>query len=136
MSRRTETPRKSSRQALGKENVLKIDKDCYIDPDLNKQYLQSIIATCKKKRRNVLWIMQSETPHGRHYELMIHPPMEPHVANNLQLLCGDDAKRYAFNRARIKSELVGWNKLWWYPHSALRTVYPRKRSSKLQRTLD
>jgi hypothetical protein len=52
--------------------------------------------------------------------------MAPHGANNLQLLCGDDAKRYAFNKARIKSGLVGWNKLWWYPNSVLRTVYPLK----------
>jgi hypothetical protein len=107
--------------------MLKIDKDCYIDPDLNREYLQTIIANCRKKRRKVLWIKQSETPHGRHYEVRVHPPMQAHAANNLQLLCGDDAKRYAFNRARIKSKLVGWNKLWWHPHSALRTVYPAKR---------
>jgi hypothetical protein len=124
-NRRTATRKNSP--ALPKVKVLKIDKDCYIDPDLNREYLQTIIANCKKKRRKVLWIKQSETPHGRHYEVRIHPPMEPHAANNLQLLCGDDAKRYAFNRARIKSKLVGWNKLWWYPHSRLRTVYRGKR---------
>jgi hypothetical protein len=117
--------RKSSRPTLPKTDVLKIDQDCCIDTRLEKEYLRNIIANCKKKRRKVLWIKQSVTPHGRHYEIRIHPPIEPHAANNLQLLCGDDAKRYAFNRARIKSGLVGWNKLWWYPRSALRTVYLR-----------
>jgi hypothetical protein len=122
-TRRTAT-RKSSRPPLPKEDVLKIDQDCYLDPVLKKEYLRNVVANCKKKRRKVLRIKDSETPHGRHYEIKLHTPMKPHALNDLQLLCGDDPKRYAFNRARIRSKLVGWNKIWWYPHSKSRTLYP------------
>jgi hypothetical protein len=58
-----------------------------------------------------------------HFYIKIKPAIEPHVANNLQYLLGDDAKRVAFNMARIESGLAEWNKLFERANARLTTVY-------------
>jgi len=96
---------------LPKQDVLKIDKDCFVDARLNGQYVESILDTCKKHGVTVLSVKSTQTQHGMHFYIKVDLPVDAHTANSLQYLLGDDAKRVAFNRARIESGLVGWNKL-------------------------
>jgi len=110
---------------LPKERLLKVDKDCFVDANLNGQYVETIIDTCRKHGVTVLSIKSSETRHGMHFYIRIDPPVDGHTANNLQYLLGDDSKRVAFNRARVESGLIGFNKLFERPNARLRTIYRR-----------
>jgi len=103
--------------------VLKVDKDCDVDAALNREYLHAIIETCRKFGVDVLWIKVSRTAHGRHFYIGIDPPVDAHTANRLQYLLGDDSKRFDFNRARIRSGLMKWNKLFERIGAVLRTIY-------------
>ena len=58
-----------------------------------------------------------------HFYAKITPALQAHVANNLQYLLGDDAKRVAFNRARIESGVSEWNKLFERPNAELTNAY-------------
>jgi hypothetical protein len=109
--------------SLPKQNVLKIDKDCFVDARLNGQYVESILDTCKKHGVTVLSVKSTKTRHGMHFYIEIDPPVDAHRANNLQYLLGDDSKRVAFNNARIVSGLAKWNKLFEVAGRRLRTVY-------------
>jgi hypothetical protein len=111
---------------LPNESVLKIDKDCSADARLNGEYVQTVVDICRKHGVKVLWIKSTQTQHGRHFYIRIDSPLDAHTANSLQYLLGDDAKRVAFNRARIESGLVGWNKLFEAVGRKLRTLYPCK----------
>jgi len=95
--------RRRHEKRILKTNVLKIDKDCHVSPELNLEYVRTILQTCRKYELKVLWVKSSRSRHGMHFYIKIKPALEPHVANNLQYLLGDDAKRVAFNRARIES---------------------------------
>jgi hypothetical protein len=108
---------------LPKERLLKVDKDCFVDATVNRQYVETILDTCRKHRVTVLSVKSTETRHGMHFYIKIDPPVDGHTANDLQYLLGDDSKRVAFNRARIESELVGWNKLFERLGARLRTIY-------------
>jgi len=108
---------------MSKTSVLKIDKDCFVDPGLNMEYVRTIVHTCSKYELKVLWIKYSRSRHGMHFYIKIKPTVEAHVANNLQYLLGDDAKRVAFNRARIVSGVAEWNKLFERANARLTTVY-------------
>jgi len=103
--------RRRKRRKTRKTSVLKIDKDCFVDPGLNMEYVRTILYTCRKYEFKVLWVKSSRSRHGMHFYIKIKPAVEAHVANNLQYLLGDDAKRVAFNRARIESGVAEWNKL-------------------------
>jgi hypothetical protein len=109
--------------SLLKQDVLKIDKDCFVDATLNRQYVETILDTCRKHRVTVLSVKSTKTRHGRHFYIKIDPPVDAHTANNLQYLLGDDANRVDFNRARIESGLVGWNKLFEAVGRRLKTLY-------------
>jgi len=115
--------RKHERRSTGKTSVLKIDKDCFVDMGLNMEYVRTILHTCRKYELKVLWVRSSKSRHGMHFYIKIKPAIEPHVANNLQYLLGDDAKRVAFNMARIESGLAEWNKLFERANARLTTVY-------------
>jgi hypothetical protein len=115
---------------LPKEDVLKIDKDCFVDAQLNGQYVESILNTCKKHGITVLSVKSTKTRHGMHFYIKIDPPVDAVTANNLQYLLGDDSKRVDFNRARIESGLVGWNKLFERIGARLRTTYRQSNRSK------
>ncbi len=115
-------PRKGN-QNLPKESVLKIDKDCHVDSQLEQEYMQSTVAILSKHHVSVRWIRATRTQHGRHYYVWIDPPVDAHVANRLQYLLGDDPKRVSYNEARIKSGLLEWNKLFERAHVRLRTLY-------------
>jgi len=115
--------RRHEKRRLSKTNVLKIDKDCFVDPELNMEYLRRILQTCRKYELRVLWVKSSKSRHGMHFYIKIKPALEAHIANNLQYLLGDDAKRVAFNRARIESGSDEWNKLFERASARLTTVY-------------
>jgi len=125
--------RRGNRSAsLPKEDLLKIDKDCFVDTKLNGQYVETILDTCKKHGVTVLSVEPTKTRHGMHFYVRIDPPIDARGANNLQYLLGDDAKRVAFNNARIESGLAKWNKLFELLDVRLRTMYahqsPRPRA--------
>jgi len=61
--------------------------------------------------------------HGVHYYVDIAPAVDARLANDLQYLCGGDSRRYDFNRARIRSGLAEWSKLFELPNARLRTIY-------------
>ncbi len=118
-------PRRNGNAELPKESLLKIDKDCHASSSLNGEYVQTIMDTCRKHTVKVLWVKSTRTNHGRHFYIKIEPSIGAEATNDLQYLLGDDAKRYAFNEARIKSGLQGWNKLFERPGAKLRTAYQR-----------
>lgn len=115
--------RRHEGRSLGKTSVLKIDKDCFVDPELNMEYVRTILHICRKYELKVLWVKSSRSRHGMHFYIRIKPAVKAHVANNLQYLLGDDAKRVAFNRARIESGVAEWNKLFEKPNVKLSMVY-------------
>jgi hypothetical protein len=120
--------------SLPKESVLKIDKDCHVDTELSREYVHTIIDICRKHNVKVLWIKTSITAHGRHFYIKIDPPVDAQTANKLQYLLGDDPRRVDFNRARIESGLLGWNKLFERIGAVLRTIYRDSRGSLRQAT--
>jgi hypothetical protein len=115
--------RKRESRAPAKTTILKIDKDCHVDPILNMEYVRTILHVCRKFALKVLWIRSSRSRHGMHFYIKIKPGVRAEVANNLQYLLGDDAKRVAFNRARIESGVAEWNKLFERLGTKLTTVY-------------
>jgi hypothetical protein len=110
---------------LPKEDLLKIDKDCFVDPQLNRDYVRTVIEICSKHGISVQWIKSTLTRHGRHFYIKIHRPVKALKTNDLQYLLGDDPKRVAFNKARIKSGLPEWNKLFERIRAPLTTIYCR-----------
>ena len=115
--------RRHEKLSLSKTSMLKIDKDCFVNRELNLEYVRTILQTCGKYELKVVWVKSSKSRHGMHFYIKIKPALEPHVANNLQYLLGDDAKRVAFNRARIESGVAEWNKLFERANARLTTVY-------------
>ena len=111
-----------------KVDILKIDKDCFCKPDLNRKYIETAINTCRRQGVKVIWIKSTRSRHGMHYYIKIDAPIDAEAANNLQYILGDDAKRVAFNRARIESELQEWNKLFEKANATSRTVYRSEKS--------
>jgi len=109
--------------SLPKESVLKIDKDCHIDSELEDEYIQDALAILARRRIRVLKIEATRTYHGRHYYFYLAEPVDAQTANRLQYLLGDDSRRVDFNRARINSRLVGWNKLFETVGRKTRTIY-------------
>jgi hypothetical protein len=97
--------------SLPRESVLKVDKDCHIDSALEQSYIQDSLAILSRHGITVLKIEATRTYHGRHYYFYLAEPIDASTANSLQYLLGDDSKRVDYNRARINSELTGWNKL-------------------------
>jgi len=110
--------------SLPNESVLKIDKDCHIDTELEHEYIQDSLAILSKRGIRVLKIEATRTYHGRHYYFHIAEPVDARTANRLQYLLGDDTNRVDYNQARINSRLVGWNKLFEAIGRQLRTIYP------------
>ncbi len=103
---------------------LKIDKDCIVDPRWTEDYVNVIISTCKEFGISVLSIKKCKSrSKGEHYYIKIGPPIDANLANELQWLLGDDARRVDFNRARIASRLPEWSKLFEEIGVKLRTIY-------------
>ena len=116
-------PRRDASVSLPKTDLLKIDKDCVVDTDLEREYVRTVLNICANHAIKVLWIKRTDTAHGIHYYIRITPAIDAHSTNRIQYLLGDDPKRVAFNKARIESGLVGWNKLFERAGARLRTIY-------------
>ena len=118
---------------LPREDVLKIDKDCHVSSELEREYVRQSIATLRKHRLRVEWIRATRTNHGRHYYIKVLPAVDASTANKLQYLLGDDANRVDFNQARIDSGLPEWNKLFEAVGRRMRTLYVDKRVEAFRR---
>jgi hypothetical protein len=103
--------------------VLKVDKDCHVSSQLEREYVRQTLAILPRHHLKVLWIKATRTRHGRHYYIRIDPPVSPRTANDLQYLLGDDTHRVDFNRARINSRLKEWSLLFEDVGRKLRTLY-------------
>jgi len=112
---------------LPRENVLKIDKDCHVDPALEREYIQNAKKILSNWGFTVKEIKATRTHHGRHYYIWIDPPADAYLANRLQYLLGDDAQRVDFNQARIDSGLPEWNKLFEAVGRKMQTIYSSRR---------
>lgn len=111
-------------RGLAGVSVLKIDKDCWVEPDWIDDYVGLVKATCRKYRVTVISIRMSRSRRkGIHFYIEIAPPIDAKTANRLQWLLGDDSSRVDFNRARIDSGLNEWNKLFEEPGRRLRRIY-------------
>jgi hypothetical protein len=111
---------------MNKVNVLKIDKDCFVDSTWLRDYVSVIRRICDTHRLRVNSVrVTSSKRKGQHFYIQIDPPVEPELANRLQWLLGDDCQRVDFNRARIRSRLPEWSKLFEEPNRRLRTLYRR-----------
>jgi hypothetical protein len=109
--------------SLPKESILKVDKDCHIDSLLEHEYIRDALAILSRHGICVVKIEATRTYHGRHYYFHLAEPVGASTANRLQYLLGDDSKRVDYNRARINSRLVGWNKLFEIVGRRMRTIY-------------
>jgi hypothetical protein len=109
--------------ALNKESALKIDKDCFVDQDWLRDYVRMAIATCRLKGIEVMRVQMSRTRKGFHFYIDVDPPVKAELSNRLQWLLGDDCGRVDRNRARIRSGLNGWNKLFERPGVRLGTIH-------------
>jgi len=111
-------------RGVGDVSVLKIDKDCFIDHDWLEDYMRLIVRTCRLHDVTVLSVKMCRSRRkGFHLYIEITPAIDSELANRLQWLLGDDCQRVDFNRARIRSGLNEWNKLFEEPRRRLRTIY-------------
>lgn len=110
--------------------VLKIDKDCFVEPAWLSDYVDVIRRICKLHGVTVKTVRVTRSrSKGQHFYIEIEPSIDAKLANRLQWLLGDDCRRVDFNRARIKSHLQEWSKLFEEPNRQLRTIYKRPRIS-------
>jgi hypothetical protein len=107
---------------------LKIDKDCFVNKDWLREYVEVIVGVCGQRGVTVEAIrMCASKKKGLHFYIKISPPVEPMQADLLQFLLGDDALRVDFNRARIESGLAEWNKLFEVEGRRLSTIYRKEK---------
>ena len=118
-------PKRNESTKLPRESVLKVDKDCHVDRQLEREYVQDSITILRRRHIRVKSIEATRTQHGRHYYFHIHPSVDALTANRLQYLLGDDPKRVGYNQARIDSGLLEWNKLFEAIGRRLITLYRR-----------
>ena len=120
---------------VDKIRVLKIDKDCYVDGDWLEEYVNRVVAQiCHSYNLNLLSVkMCASRKKGFHLYIEINPPIEPDLANRLQWLLGDDCQRVDFNRARIRSGLREWNKLFEEPGRRLGTICGASQQGRLRK---
>jgi len=109
---------------VDKVGVLKIDKDCFVDGDWLEDYIRLMVHACRFHGVTVLSVKVCRSRvKGFHLYIEISPAIDSELANRLQWLLGDDSARVDFNRARIRSGLNEWNKLFEEPRKRLRTIY-------------
>jgi hypothetical protein len=106
--------------------VLKIDKDCFVEPAWLSDYVNVIRRICKLHGVTVKTVRVTRSrSKGQHFYIEIEPSIDPELANRLHWLLGDDCRRVDFNRARIRSHLREWSKLFEEPNRRLTTIYKR-----------
>ena len=126
MKMRTMKGMKNGDSAMGKESILKIDRDCHVDYAWMLDQVSVINAVCRLKGVDVTKIEMAHTKKGQHFYIGIKPTVSAHLANRLQYLLGDDCRRVDYNRARIRSKYPDWNKLFEPIGQRLQTLYPIK----------
>jgi hypothetical protein len=95
-----------------------------VHKNLERRYVRHTVSVCRAEGFTVLRIRSClSARHGVHYYIDITPSLNAKTANELQLLCGDDSRRYGYNKARVESKLVEWSKLFERPNTRLRTIY-------------
>jgi hypothetical protein len=110
-------------------NVLKVDKDCFVDKEWLDAYVEVIMQICDNYDLTVQTIkMCNSKKKGLHFYITISPPIDSMIANMLQWLLGDDCRRVDFNRARIESNLDEWNKLFEVANRRLKTIYRKPKN--------
>jgi hypothetical protein len=118
---------------VDKVNVLKIDKDCFVEREWLDDYVRTIRTICHQHHVQVVSVrMCNSRGKGQHFYVEIVPAIEADLANRLQFLLGDDCGRVDFNRARIDSGLNEWNKLFEKANTRLSTIYtqPNRKSPR------
>jgi hypothetical protein len=116
------------RSGVYKISTLKIDRDCFVESGWVRDYVRTIITTCKMFDVRVRSIKMSRSKRkGNHFYIEINPPVEATFANQLQYLLGDDGLRVDRNRARIEAGFNGWSKLFERANAKLRTIYRTSR---------
>jgi len=120
-------PRNASRTG-SKTCLLKIDKDCHVDPDWIEDYIRLVLTVSCWFHVAIDSIkMCTSRRKGLHFYIEINTPVNAQLANRLQWLLGDDCQRVDFNRARIESGLAEWSKLFERVNVRLRTIYHASR---------
>jgi hypothetical protein len=126
-----------SMAVVDKVNVLKIDKDCFVEREWLDDYVRTIRTICERHHVRVVSVrMCSSRGKGQHFYVEIVPAIEADLANRLQFLLGDDCRRVDFNRARISSDLNEWNKLFERTGARARRIYFDDKHSLRDRTRD
>ena len=114
-----------------KIDALKIDKDCFVKKSWIKDLVKMIGCECKKRGIKVKTVKMCDSrKKGFHLYIKIEPAINPEKANFLQWIFGDDSRRVDFNRARIDSGLIEWNKLFEEPYRNLKIIYQSKGNIK------
>ena len=109
---------------VNKMNLLKVDKDCFVDEDWIQGYIETIVQICKAHGVTVICIkMCASEKKGQHFYIWINPEVDARIAVYLQYLLGDDSQRVDCCRARVESGLNEWNKLFEVAGRRLRTIY-------------
>lgn len=109
---------------VDKVNMLKIDKDCFVEREWLDDYVRTVRNICHQHHVRVVSArMCNSRSKGQHFYVEIVPAIDAHLANRLQFLLGDDCRRVDFNRARINSGLNEWNKLFERPETRTRRIY-------------
>lgn len=107
-----------------KTSELKVDLDCFVDPDWLDDFIVHAQIICRYFGVSVKTIRMCESKRrGLHFYITISQPVEATLVNRLQWLLGDDALRVDFNRARIEAGFTEWNKLFEEPGRQLKTLY-------------
>jgi hypothetical protein len=115
---------KDQRRKVPDIHLLKLDKDVAVDQVWLRDYIHLVLAVCASFHLEVNSIKMCESEHGgQHFYIAIRPPVCANLANRIQFLLGDDCRRVDFNRARIRSGLAEWSKLFEVPHAKLRTIF-------------
>ena len=125
---REKRQKRNASRTVPKTYLLKIDKDCHVNPDWIEDYIRLILTVSCWFRVGVNSVkMCTSRRKGLHFYIEIDPPLDPQLANRLQWLLGDDCQRVDFNRARIESGLAEWSKLFERVNVRLRTIYHASR---------
>jgi len=129
---RTHTHKKTKLRR--RTTVLKIDKDCFVDRSWIEHYVRVIVAVCRTKGVQVRRIQMCNSENkGLHFYIDIASPVRAELANELQFFLGDDCGRVDRNRARIRSGLKEWNKLFERPNAILMTIFRGELRDGLER---
>jgi hypothetical protein len=108
-------------------SVLKIDKDCFVDPDWIRDWIYLVaLPVCRNFGLELTSVRMTESRKGLHFYIGINPPVHAELANRLQWLLGDDCRRVDFNRARMRAGYPRFNKLFEPEDVRVVELYPCK----------